>query len=128
VNELARMRRAFDAIEEPGEETAAAAREALLREIASTESPSPSQPRRRWVVVALAAALLVGGLLVTPAFGIGGRLLELIQGAPRPPEVAGTPAWSPDGRSIAFSSMSHDDVGGYDVYVMNADGAASSAG
>ena len=74
-------------------------------------------------LVALAAAILVGGLLVTPAFGIGGRLLDLIQGAPGPPQVAGTPTWSPDGRMIAFNSLSHDGPGGYDVYVMNADGS-----
>ena len=40
------------------------------------------QGRRRWPLVALAAAILVAGLLVTPAFGIGGRLLDLIKGAP----------------------------------------------
>ena len=28
-------------------------------------------------------SILVGGLLVTPAFGIGGRLLDLIQGEAR---------------------------------------------
>lgn len=37
--------------------------------------------------VAVAAAILVGVLLVTPAFGIGGRLVDLIQGPPAPPEV-----------------------------------------
>ena len=83
------------------------------------------QGRRRWPLVALAAAILVAGLLVTPAFGIGGRLLELIKGAPGPPQVAGTPTWSPDGRMIAFNSLSHDGPGGYDVYVMNADGSDS---
>ena len=81
------------------------------------------QGRRRWPLVAFAAVILVGGLLVTLAFGIGGRLLDLIEGAPRPPEVAGTPTWSPDGRMIAFNSLSHDGLGGYDVYVMNADGS-----
>lgn len=43
--------------------------------------------RRRWALVAVAAALLAGVLLVTPAFGIGNRLLSFIQGAPAPPEV-----------------------------------------
>ena len=81
------------------------------------------QGRRRWPLVALAAAILVGGLLVTPAFGIGGRLLDLIQDAVGPPQVAGTPTWSPDGRMIAFNSLSHDGPRGYDVYVMNADGS-----
>ena len=82
------------------------------------------QGRRRWPLVALAAAILVAGLLVTPAFGIGGRLLELIKGAPGPPQVAGTPTWSPDGRMIAFDSLSPW-PSGYDIYVMNADGSGS---
>ena len=81
------------------------------------------QGRRRWALVALAGAILVGALLVTPAFGIGSRLLDLIQDTPGPPQVAGTPTWSPDGRMIAFNSLSHDGPGGYDVYVMNADGS-----
>ena len=38
--------------------------------------------RRRWVIVAVAGLVLVGGLLVTPAFGLGDRLLSLIQGKP----------------------------------------------
>jgi hypothetical protein len=42
-------------------------------------------PRLR--LVAIAAVILVAGLLVTPAFGIGSRLLDLIQGTPAPPEV-----------------------------------------
>ncbi len=46
----------------------------------------PSRRTRRRVV-AVAAVILVGGLLVTPAFGIGSRLLDLVQGAPRPPEI-----------------------------------------
>ena len=47
----------------------------------------PSRRRRRGLVVAIAVAMLVGGLLVTPALGIGTRLLDFIQGAPAPPEV-----------------------------------------
>ncbi len=39
------------------------------------------------MVVAIATAIVFGVLLVTPAFGIGSRLLDFIQGAPAPPEV-----------------------------------------
>ena len=72
--------------------------------------------RRR--LIALAAVILVGGLLVTPELGIGSRLLDLIRSA-TPREVQ-TPAWSPDGRRIAFLSRRDGD---FDVYVMNADGS-----
>ena len=41
--------------------------------------------RRRLVVTALAG--LLAALLVTPALGIGGRVLDLVQGTPAPPEV-----------------------------------------
>jgi hypothetical protein len=46
-----------------------------------------SRPRPRRTLVAVAAAALVGAFLVTPASGLGERLLDLIQGTPAPPEV-----------------------------------------
>ena len=76
--------------------------------------------RRRWVIVAVAGLVLVGGLLVTPALGIGDRLLSLIQGKPTPLDVQ-APAWSPDGRTIVFVSWRD---GNGEVYAMDADGSA----
>ncbi len=43
------------------------------------------RPRRRVALVALAAA--AAALLVAPAFGLGGRVLDLIRGDPAPTEV-----------------------------------------
>ena len=83
-------------------------------------SESHRSPRRRWRVVAVAVAIVAGAaLLVTPAFGIGDRLLGLIQSTPGPPEVR-SPVWSPDGRRIAFTSRRE---GNSEVYVVNADGS-----
>ena len=76
--------------------------------------------RRRWVIVAVAGLVLVGGLLVTPALGIGDRLLSLIQGKPTPLDVQ-APAWSRDGRTIVFVSWRD---GNGEVYAMDADGSA----
>ena len=70
-------------------------------------------------VVAVAAVILVGGLLVTPALGIGGRLLALIESPPGRPEVQ-APVWSPDGRRIAFLNKRD---GGKEIYVVSADGS-----
>lgn len=43
--------------------------------------------RRRAMIGAVASAVLLGVLLVTPAFGIRGELLDLVQGQPAPSEV-----------------------------------------
>jgi TolB protein len=75
--------------------------------------------RRRWPIVALAAVILVGGVLVTPALGIGDRLMSLIQGKQSPLDVQ-APAWSPDGRTIVFVSWRD---GNGEVYAMDADGS-----
>ena len=75
--------------------------------------------RRRWVIVAVAGLVLVGGLLVTPAFGIGDRLLSLIQGKQIRLDVQ-APAWSLDGRTIVFVSWRD---GNGEVYAMEADGS-----
>ena len=76
--------------------------------------------RRRWVIVAVAGLVLVGGLMVTPAFGIGDRLLSLIQGKQTRVDVS-TPAWSPDGRTIVLVSWRD---GNGEVYAMDADGTS----
>jgi len=89
----------------------------LDRAEARRERRAPSFPGMR--LVAVAAVISVGGLLVTPAFAIGSRLLHLIQGAQRL-VVAPSPAWSPDGRKIAFVSDRDLNPG---IYVMNADGS-----
>jgi hypothetical protein len=43
--------------------------------------------RRRGLSAAVVAAALLGALLVTPAFGLGDRLLDLFEHPPAPPEV-----------------------------------------
>jgi Tol biopolymer transport system component len=77
--------------------------------------------RRRWVIVAVAGLVLVGGLVATPALGIGDRLLSLIQGkrSAQPGDVQ-APAWSRDGRTIVFVSWRD---GNGEVYAMDADGS-----
>ena len=75
-------------------------------------------PSRR--VVAIAAMIILAGLLVAPALAIGDHILELIYGKSTPGDVQ-TPAWSPDGRKLAFVSQRD---GNAEIYVMNADGSA----
>jgi Tol biopolymer transport system component len=87
--------------------------------IAHIEAGRHSARTTRRSIVAVAAVILVGGLLVTPALGLGSRLLELIQSPSGPPEVQ-TPVWSPDGRRIAFLSRRD---GNKELYVVNADGS-----
>src|SRR5262245_32473874 len=82
--------------------------------------PRPSRLRRRRAFVAVAAGILISGLLVTPAVGIGGRLLALIESAPGPREVR-APVWSSGGRQIAFLSRRGTD--NFDLEVVNADGS-----
>ena len=78
------------------------------------------QGRRRQRLVALAAGILVIGLLVTPAFGLGDRLLSLIQGKPTRLDVQ-APSWSHDGRTIVFVSWRD---GNGEVYAMDADSSS----
>src|SRR5262245_66186156 len=113
MNELEHLQRAYDAIDEPTREAAAAARGRLLAEIASGDRAGSawngraqlarSRRRRRRRLVAVAVVLLVGAVLVVPAFGVGSRILELLE-SPRthPPAEVGAPVWSPDGQKIAF--------------------------
>ena len=86
---------------------------------AHIEAGRRSARTRRRGVVAVASVILVGGLLVTPALGIGSRILDLIESAPGRPDVQ-TPVWSPDGRRIAYLSRRD---GTKEIYVVSADGS-----
>jgi dipeptidyl aminopeptidase/acylaminoacyl peptidase len=70
------------------------------------------------VQLPIAALIVVAGLLVAPALAIGDHILELILSKSTPADVQ-TPAWSPDGRKLAFVSRRD---GNSEIYVMNADG------
>jgi TolB protein len=78
----------------------------------------------RWLtsrrLVAVAVAALLAALLVTPALGIGDRLLSLIQRKQSSLDVQ-APAWSPDGRTIVFVSWRD---GNGEVYAMDADSSS----
>ena len=105
---------------------------------AGAEHPSRRWTFPRWRIVAVAAAILVGGLLVTPAFGIGSSLLDLLKGGGGPQRparltaVGGPPFWSPDGRIVYLSRRGRDVVWtptakGHQLYVINADGSGKRA-
>lgn len=83
---------------------------------------SPRFTARR--LAAVVAPILLGGLLVTPALGLGDRLLGLFADDSGPPG-ARIPAWSPDGSRIAF--LSRRQRGTWDLYVMNADRSRATA-
>ena len=102
----------------PSEDAISAARELLHGEIGSSERMRSSRTTRRGLV-AVAVVILVGGLLVTPALGIGSRLLDLIESPHGLPGVR-SPVWSPGGRRIAFLSRGERSK---EVYVVNADGS-----
>jgi Tol biopolymer transport system component len=89
------------------------------RHAATGPERTRAHSRGRWVIVAVAGVVLVGGLLVTPALGLGDRLLGLIRSTPAPLDVQ-TSAWSPDGRKLAFVSRRD---GNSEIYVINADGS-----
>jgi Tol biopolymer transport system component len=93
----------------------------VLARAGARSGTSTRPPPSRWRLVAIAVAILAGAaLLATPALGIGGRLLGLIQGKRDPFDVQ-APAWSPDGRTIVFVSWRD---GNGEVYAMDADGSA----
>ncbi len=75
-------------------------------------------PSRR--VVAIAAMVVLAGLLVAPAVALGDQILALIDGKSTSGDVQ-TPAWAPDGRRLAFVSERDGDA---EIYVMKADGSA----
>jgi hypothetical protein len=60
-------------------------RRARWRRVRTTALPT-LRPRRRWRVLAVAAAA-VAAIVATPAFGIGSRIVDLIEGTPAPPQV-----------------------------------------
>ena len=88
---------------------------------AGARNGTPTRLPSRWRVVAIAVTIVAGAaLLVTPALGIGDRLLSLIQGKPSRLDVQ-APSWSPDGRTIVFVSWRD---GNGEVYAMDADSSS----
>ncbi len=97
---------------------------------AGAEHPPRRRAYPRWRIVAVAAVILVGGLLVTPAFGIGSSLLELIKGGGQPPlrlPVVGQVGWSPDGKIVFESRVGTPTKGHYRMKIMNPDGSGKRA-
>jgi len=121
VDELTLLRRL--AADEPAD--ADAARAEVWRRLnggepqASDRRPDGRTRLRSRRLVAIAALVVVAGLLVAPALAIGDHLLGLLYGKSTPGDVQ-TPAWAPDGRKLAFVSQRD---GNSEIYVMNADGS-----
>jgi hypothetical protein len=91
VNELDLLRREFDAVPEPDEETVAAVRDLVIREIAAAGTPKRRLPRHR-LRIALAAgvalaALVAGLFIVHPRnhAGIGTEIAAAAYHALTPP-------------------------------------------
>ena len=87
----------------------------VLERSTGAESQSPALAARSALAVGAASSKIAfssrrAGLYVMNANGSGERRLAR----------GGNPAWSPDGRSLAFTDERN---GNYEVYVMNADGS-----
>ncbi len=90
----------------------------LERAIAREQAARPGERARRRRAVALAAAALVVAVGTASAFGTVRNLL-FGKGSSA---WGGTPAWSPNGRTIAYAAHPLPD-GPIEVFVMNADGS-----
>jgi Tol biopolymer transport system component len=80
---------------------------------------SISRARRKFLIV-MAVVVVLAALLTSPGLGLGGRLLDLIEGTEPPQPEVQTPVWSPGGRKLLLSSRL---PGNWDIYVANADGS-----